>query len=196
MAPSTMPTMRRKASAWPATPSWLRAYSARRARLWRRQCASTEQHCARYENLQSDEDKSCFLAGCLAVLGCTGYLLVDTGATKNVGGLQQAEDLQWKAIEHGLGESSFDIQERSRFAFGNGTGGESLGLAQIPARVDGALEKLDIHILDTDSPLLLGMPVLRRWRARPAGDVLHEWHWPTHSARGTSYGALGPQGRS
>ncbi len=49
---------------------------------------------ARYENLASDEDKSCFLAGCLAVLGCTWYMLVDTGAEKNVGGLQQAEDLQ------------------------------------------------------------------------------------------------------
>ena len=120
---------------------------------------------ARYENLESDEDKSCFLAGCLAVLGCTGYLLVDTGATKNVGGLQRAEDLQWKAIEHGLGASSFDIRERSRFAFGNGTGGESLGLAEVPVRVDGAPEKLQIHILDTDSLLLLGMPDLRRWRA-------------------------------
>ena len=77
---------------------------------------------ARYENLESDEDKCCFLASCLAVLGCSGYLLVDTGATKNVGGLQQAEDLQWKAIESGLGGSSFDSRERRTCAATSGGG--------------------------------------------------------------------------
>ena len=120
----------------------------------------------RYDALAQDSyAQQCLLAGCLSVMGHEGAMIVDTGATKNVAGIQSAEDLQTCARKAGLGESRMDIEAKRQFSFGNGSSQPSLGTATIPCRPDEQIEDMDLHVLEAESPLLLGMPFLRQHKA-------------------------------
>jgi hypothetical protein len=92
---------------------------------------------------------------------CIGYGLLDGGASRSVGGVDQLEAIQDALLETGK-DVTVDSQAQLGFSFAGGD------RADAPARVALQVDSLDknpvsIYVLDRPSPILLGIDMLKRY---------------------------------
>ena len=86
------------------------------------------------------------------------WAILDTGATKSVGGSEAVEDLQFA-----MGNFDMDIEvleERPTFSFGNGGSMTCISTVNVPMVLANRPAHHKISILNASVPILLGMDLL------------------------------------
>ena len=110
-----------------------------------------------------NDDRAAFEA--MLVAGKSGLVTLDCGVTSSIGGAVALTDLADAGCDVLAREAEVDTDSRVTFKFGNGARQATIGRATLPAQLGASSGTLSFHVLDADSPALLGMDFLRRSRA-------------------------------
>ena len=111
----------------------------------------------------SDDDLTVYEA--MLVAGKSGLVTLGCGATSSIGGAVALADLG--DVGCGVLKRDAEVGTDSRVTFkcGNGARQATIRRATLPAQLGAPSGTLSFHVLDADSPALLGMDFLRRSRA-------------------------------